>query len=212
MSAGVIDGVATVVARSVAELLGAGEVPEVPSVVVVGQGPSRASGWLVVQEAVARERRCAVVGLGGGVLAAGLITEVMVASSPAAAADPLPAWVMPLAGALWEAQRVQSELARFQAATAAHFEAACEFADAKGYCSDFDEFMEDRGLPGRNRPYTVTIRASVDVEVQVRARSVSMAEDSVGDSEIADALSEMGSHEILCAVGSHEVLRTETVD
>jgi hypothetical protein len=111
---------------------------------------------LVVEDdaAGAVERRCAVVGLGGeSVLVAAPVSEVMVLGSPTPMADALPGWAVALAGATWAAQRAAGEREQACQTLTAERErwkgilrAANEFADAKGYCSDYDEFMEDQGF------------------------------------------------------------------
>jgi hypothetical protein len=93
------------VARSVAELLGAGVQPGSMVNASGREGPT--AGWLVVEDddaAGGGERRCAVVGIyEESVLEAGPVSEVMVAGWPMPMADAMPRWVPALAGAMWAA-------------------------------------------------------------------------------------------------------------
>jgi hypothetical protein len=103
-------GSATVVARSVAELLGAGVEPGSVVCAAMSEGP--VIGWLVVEEgtAGADDRRCAVVRLEGcSVVAAGPVSEAMVSGSPVPTDDAMPVWAAALAGAFWGAQRARAE-------------------------------------------------------------------------------------------------------
>lgn len=78
--------------------------------------------------------------------------------------------------------------------------AAHEEATEQGWCSQFDDFMENQGLPRRDRDYEVTVEVPVTVTVTVTAKSSEDAEEMVGIEDVWQALTrdniDMGSAEI----------------
>lgn len=213
----VVEGSATVVARSVAEVLGDGVQPGAVVVVLTADGP--VSGRLVVDDSAvgADERRCAVVGLDGcSVLAAGPVSEVMVSGSPVPTEDAVPGWVSALAGAYWSAQqaRVERDTARW--ALTAHearlgriVVAAHGYADQYDLCERFDDFMESQGLPPRSRDFVVEVDATVRVRVSMSARNGDAAAGKVDDYAIADAIQEMSRETLYHAIQDRDVVDTE---
>lgn len=134
--------------RTVADVLESGVGAGVVMSVVSSDGP--AAGWLVVGEPVGgAERQCAVVGVAqGAVLAAGAVSRVTVVGDPIPMADPMPAWALGVAGAIWETQRVQRELESARAAVLANearleriVDAAHEYAEENSLCERYDQFM-----------------------------------------------------------------------
>ncbi|ABH00652.1 hypothetical protein RHA1_ro11005 (plasmid) [Rhodococcus jostii RHA1] len=70
-------------------------------------------------------------------------------------------------------------------ATSAH-----QWADENNLCSEFDQFMEEHGLPPRSREFTVEalVTITTKVSVPVSARSEEVAEDEVDGEVLARAL------------------------
>ena len=212
----VVEGPSTV-AQPVAELLGAGVQPG--SVVVAQTSTGPVAGWLVAEEtqADAGERRCAVVGLEGeSVVAAGPVSEVMVSGSPMPTNDVMPMWAPALAGAFWAARQARAQrdearqaLTAEQARWARIVQAASEFADAKGYCGDYDEFMEDHGLPGRTREFVAEVDAKVRVRVPVSGRNAEAAAGEVNGQAIADVLASMSNRDLFMVIDEFDVIDTE---
>lgn len=59
--------------------------------------------------------------------------------------------------------------------------AAHKKADEQNWCSEFDEFMESFGLPGREREYQVTVMTTLTYTTIVRARNEDEAGEMVTD-------------------------------
>ena len=68
-------------------------------------------------------------------------------------------------------------------------EAACDRADEQSWCSDFDEFMGDWGLPGRVRDFDVEVQVSGQVSVRVQAATGSIAEGRVSREDVQELVS-----------------------
>lgn len=72
-------------------------------------------------------------------------------------------------------------------------EVAHEEANDRGWCSEFDDLLEDRlGLPRREREYSVRARYSGSVTVTVTASSEDEALGLVGSAEVRDAMQQEG--------------------
>lgn len=75
-------------------------------------------------------------------------------------------------------------------------ERAHEEANERDWCSDYDDIIEELGLPSRQRSYTVetVVNLSIQVSVPVTAKNADDAVDRVdrdlSDSDIADAVNE----------------------
>lgn len=209
----VIEGSCTTVARSVAEFLGAGEVPKVVKHSTI-DGVDVA-GWLLVEnpEVVSTgERRCAVVGQSGSVVCAGPVSTVLVAEAPAAIVELAPAWAEAVATATWQAQRAEQELADDRRAWQRRIEAAHDVADARGHCREFDEIMEEIGLPGRNRDFDVEVVAEVRVSVRLTARTADEARGEVSEAMVADAIYAMDRNDVYCAIEDQSVQSADLAD
>lgn len=209
----VIEGSCTTVARSVAEYLGAGEVPKVVTHSTI-DGVDVA-GWLLVEnpEVVSKgERRCAVVGQSGSVVCTGPISTVLEAAAPEATDEPLPVWAEAVATATWQAQRAEQELADDRRTWQRRIEAAHDVADARGHCREFDEIMEEIGLPGRNRDFDVEVVAEVRVSVRVTAGTADEARGEVSEAMVADAIYAMDRNDVYCAIEDQSVQNADVAD
>jgi len=188
-------------------------------VVVAQTSTGPVAGWLEAEETQADtgERRCAVVGLEDeSVVAAGPVSEVMVSGSPMPTKDVMPMWAPALAGAFWAARQARAQrdearqaLTAEQARWARIVQAASEFADAKGYCGDYDEFMEDHGLPGRTREFVAEVDAKVRVRVPVSGRNAEAAAGEVNGQAIADVLASMSNRDLFMVIDEFDVIDTE---
>jgi hypothetical protein len=204
------------VERSVAELLGAGVVSG--AAVCVAVSSDLVPGWLVVEETApaGEERRCAVVRFGGcSVVAAGLVSEVKVVGEPVPTEAEMPAWAPALAGAFWGAQRARAErdearraLAAEQARWGRILVAANEFADGKGYCEDYDQFLEAQGLPGRDRKFVAEVAVTLRVLMSVSGCGAEVAAGTVDVQKIAEVLELMDTRSLFLAIEEHEVTDT----
>lgn len=67
-------------------------------------------------------------------------------------------------------------------------EAAHEEANYRDWCGEFDDFMENNGLPRRSRDYEVTVEVPVTVTVTVTARSSDDAEEMVTRDDVWEVL------------------------
>ncbi len=105
-------GVDSTVRRSVTQLLASGEIGLGATIVSVAFDSWVSRGWLVLEAAGAFDRRCAVVGLNGGVIASGLLDDVVVAGSPEYPDEQTPSVAHTLAAAAWDAQRTRESAER----------------------------------------------------------------------------------------------------
>lgn len=62
-------------------------------------------------------------------------------------------------------------------------------AEARGWCGEFDEFMEDRGLPRRCRDYDLTVHVTATVHLTGRGTDLDDAADEVTTSDVWGSLS-----------------------
>lgn len=90
-----------------------------------------------------------------------------------------------LAGQIAEAEQTVAAHERWKAMLSA---AACDRADYHGYCQEFDQFMEEWGLEGRNRDYSVEVEVTMRCSVSVTASSAEAAEQEVDSQMVRDAL------------------------
>lgn len=81
-------------------------------------------------------------------------------------------------------------------------EAAHERADTHDYCPEFDDFMEDHGLPPRMHGYDVEV--TLRVTVVKSARTADGAIDGVEAGDVQDAIDELSWSEYDFTVGSAE--------
>lgn len=203
----------------VSELLAGGSVSASPlACVAVDRSGVEVPAWLVVEPAGAggNQRRCAVIerGPGGAVLAAGAVSAVSV-SSPRPEAE-VPGWVSVLASATWDAQAATAErdtarilLNEQRARLESIVDSAHQYANDNDLCERFDEFMESHGLRRRDREFTATVRATVEVRVSVSGSTADVAAAAVDDQMIADVLDLMGRRGLCLAITGHEVMDTE---
>jgi hypothetical protein len=152
---------------------------------------------------------------GESVAAAGPVSEVMVSGPPVPTDNQMPAWAPALAGAFWTARQARAErdearqaLTAERARWARILKAANEFADAKGYCGDYDEFMQDQDLPGRNREFVALVDAKVRVRVSMSGRNAEAAAGEVSDQLIVEELSSMSNHGLFMAIEGFDVIDT----
>ncbi|MBE5477991.1 hypothetical protein E3G68_005345 [Mycobacteroides abscessus] len=209
----VIEGSCATVARSVAEYLGAGLVPRVVRH-STGDGVD-VVGWLLVEgpDVVSvGERRCAVVEPSGSVVCAGLVSTVLVAEAPETIAELAPAWAEAVATATWRAQRAEQRLEGELVAWERRIEAAHDAADARGHCREFDDIMEEIGLPGRRRDFDVEVVAEVLVSVRVEARTADEARGEVSEAMVADAIYAMDRNDVYCAIEDQSVRGVDRAD
>lgn len=75
-------------------------------------------------------------------------------------------------------------------------------ADRKGLCSDFDDFMDELGLPRRTRDYSVEV--NVTVTVYVTARDEDDAREQVSSYEVYEALQNITRGSMTYEVGDAE--------
>lgn len=122
---------------------------------------------------------------------------------------PLPVWWDRVAGPLAQvlAERRQTRALREQLTTTqtGHREwieslasDARQWADDNSLCGQFDRFMEEHGLAGRSRDFTVDVSVSVSLSVSltISATGESDAEDRVDRYDVEEALrSRFGSYE-----------------
>lgn len=72
---------------------------------------------------------------------------------------------------------LQAELDRLKAQQKKWGDAAIEFADRKGYCSEVEEFLEAEGIPYTKNNIRVTFLVEVTVEAQCRKRDPEIIND-----------------------------------
>lgn len=65
---------------------------------------------------------------------------------------------------------------------------AHEWATEHDLCSTFDEFMEDHGLPGREREYSFDVSVSATATVSITATSRDAAMEAIGVSDVMDGI------------------------
>lgn len=84
---------------------------------------------------------------------------------------------------------LEREVEHAQARLDSIVEAAHEYADDKNLCSEFDEFMERQGLPGRVREFTLRVTVELDLSVEARSseEAENMAEDELDSGLLAGA-------------------------
>ncbi|MDA3636847.1 hypothetical protein [Rhodococcus sp. C-2] len=68
-------------------------------------------------------------------------------------------------------------------------EDACEWADSNSLCGEFENFMSEHDLPGRERDHEVEVTVTASVTVTVSARSADGARESLDTSDVRDAIS-----------------------
>lgn len=70
--------------------------------------------------------------------------------------------------------------------------------DARRFCSEFDDIMEEIGLPRRKRTYKVRVHATVDVKIEVEASSEDDAQSEVENDTnlVADEIYNLGRRDI----------------
>lgn len=89
-----------------------------------------------------------------------------------------------LAGAVAVADVERGEVQDWKQRLAA---AACEHADDQGWCSSFDDFMVEWGLPARSRWFDVEIEVAGRVTVRVEAATTDAAEAQVTFAAVREA-------------------------
>jgi hypothetical protein len=90
-----------------------------------------------------------------------------------------------LAEQIAQAERVRVEHEMWRQSLS---EAACARADDQGWCRQFDEFMADWGLQGRDRNYSIEVLVTSRCTVSVSAQSADAAEQLVDTGMVRDAL------------------------
>lgn len=65
---------------------------------------------------------------------------------------------------------------------------AHDYADRNSLCEQFDEFMEEHGLPGRTRDFCVRVEVTATLYLARSACSVDEAVDEICRSDVAEAL------------------------
>jgi predicted nuclease with TOPRIM domain len=63
-------------------------------------------------------------------------------------------------------------------------------ADARDWCEDFDEWMEEQGLRGRTHDYDVQVQVTTTVTISVEARSAATAMEQITLSEVREKLAD----------------------
>lgn len=85
--------------------------------------------------------------------------------------------------------QMDSQRRAFEAWKGRLSEAACERADEQGWCSDFEDFMQNWGLQGRVRDFDVQVQVSGRVSVRVQAPTGSIAEGGVSREHVQELVS-----------------------
>ncbi|MUL61253.1 hypothetical protein B5P44_01625 [Mycobacterium sp. CBMA 213] len=205
--------------RAVADLVGTQGFPSGAAMATVIGSGGPATGWLVLEPVVGRERRCALVTLGGDVAVVGLVSEVMVCGTPVPAPYPLPRWGAELARLEWALQTARLEADRSATALTTEterwdrlIEDAASEATSRGYCREFDAIMEALGLPGRERDFYVEGTITLNVRARVTARNTEDAKDRIGDSELIEVVEDMTASEMMNALSTWDVSDVEEAD
>jgi hypothetical protein len=68
---------------------------------------------------------------------------------------------------------------------------AHEHADRHNMCNEFDQFMEEHGLPTRTRDYSAEVTVTVTVTVNCSGRDDESAEQSIDRYDVRDALNDL---------------------
>lgn len=91
-------------------------------------------------------------------------------------------------------------------------EAAHQLAYEHDWCSVFDDFCEEHGLPSRTRDYTVSVEVALRLELVQNARSADEAEEllddvslAVGD-QVVSAIASLSRDELVAALADWNVL------
>ncbi len=219
MTAAAVDESVREEVRAVADLMGTPGFPSGAAMATVIGSGGPATGWLVLEPVVGRERRCALVTLGGDVAVMGLVSEVMVSGTPAPAPYPLPRWGAELARLEWALQTARVEADRSATALTTETERwdrlideAGSEATSRGYCREFDTIMEALGLPGRERDFYVEGTITLNVRARVTARNTEDAKERVCDRELAEVVGAMSVAEVTDALSTWDVDDVEEAD
>lgn len=70
-------------------------------------------------------------------------------------------------------------------------ERAHDLANEKSYCTEFDDFMEELGLPRRDAEYNVSVDVTFSVSLTVTAHDEDSATSDVDHEEVVDAARDM---------------------